>query len=190
MPFWLGISIGAVLSLIASVIANIYSERIQNILDTFKLSRHGKRRGKSLKEYADLKQLHDGTRDKYLFLMYYEQVITSWYPLFIGTLIICVLIPLFATTPESALPHLHLFPAPLILIPVSLDIFDYRILPTLFLIIMLFSGMIALSVASLTQIRFRRRLICLLYFEEYETQIMARWKFTEAEIKAAVATSK
>jgi hypothetical protein len=67
--FWIGIAIGAVLSLLASVVANLAHAKITGFLDNRKLIFLEKRKKKALELLSIIKELHDGKRDKYIYMM-------------------------------------------------------------------------------------------------------------------------
>jgi hypothetical protein len=177
MQFWMGIGVGAILSLIASIVANLYSERIQNRLDSLKLARFGKRRDQVLNEYVRMVHLNDGARDKYLSLMFDAQEESSWFLMAIAAMLVSLLTFLEITTPPEIAPALHLFP-----IPVG---FPAILLKIMFGILLL-GGLIALTMGNIAHYRFRRRIQILNNFEEYRSEIMARWRFTSEEIEEAL----
>jgi hypothetical protein len=67
--FWIGIIVGGVLSLAASICANLLHNRILGVLDNRKLAAQSKRFSKAAEFHTLIEQLHSGDRNKYIYLM-------------------------------------------------------------------------------------------------------------------------
>ena len=65
--FWLGLAIGAVLSLVASIAANLMHNRIIAFVDNRKLASQSSRFSKAQKFHKLVTELHNGSRDRYLY---------------------------------------------------------------------------------------------------------------------------
>jgi hypothetical protein len=68
MTFWIGLGIGALLSVLGSIIANVYHDRIISILGNRKLAAQSNRYTKAEKIYNLVRELHSGERDKYIYM--------------------------------------------------------------------------------------------------------------------------
>ena len=65
--FWLGIGTGALLSLAASIAANLLSSKINDYLDRRKLASQSNRYAKAQAFHHLIVELHSGKRDKYVY---------------------------------------------------------------------------------------------------------------------------
>ena len=62
--FWTGIAIGAVLSFLASVLANLSHDRVSLLLRTWKSGVSERRRAYELKTFNRLRDIHEGRKDR------------------------------------------------------------------------------------------------------------------------------
>src|SRR4051812_37844988 len=90
--FWIGIGIGAALSLLASIIANIYNVKILSFLEARKLTSHSKHRAKAERLREFILDLRSGRTDRYMFMMRLMSMFT------VGMTVFAVLGITFATT--------------------------------------------------------------------------------------------
>jgi hypothetical protein len=67
--FWWGILIGALLSLAASIAANLLHSKIIELLERTKLLSHGQRRKRERRFYRLICRLNSGKFDKYFYVM-------------------------------------------------------------------------------------------------------------------------
>jgi uncharacterized membrane protein len=67
--FWIGLTLGALLSFVASVAANLYNEHITEAIQKRKLSFKAKTKGRELERYELVKKLHGGEADKTAFFV-------------------------------------------------------------------------------------------------------------------------
>ena|SRR6516165_10285853 len=75
--FWIGIGIGFVLGLIASIVANLYSEKIPH-LQRGKLISKRRCRKKLEQDYKPVSEPYSGKRDKYLYIACLSNLVTYW----------------------------------------------------------------------------------------------------------------
>jgi uncharacterized membrane protein len=157
--FWVGLVLGAILSLVASIVANIYNERILDKLEHFKLSRHEKRRDKALVEYRRLRHLHRGTRDKQAFTASQITRIMTIY-----VMVICVFVLVSMLTSDLAGNE----------ISVSTR--------KVFAVVALYSAGLCTLLGAVVARNFRSTLRKLYNYEAYEAAVLAKWKFSDQEI--------
>ena len=69
--FWVGLGIGAALSLLASVVANLSHLKIASYLDSRKLLSREKQRKRAEEEQAAIIEMREGRRDKYLHTFFF-----------------------------------------------------------------------------------------------------------------------
>jgi hypothetical protein len=165
--FWMGLAIGAIFSLIASIIANIFSEKIQNTLETFKLSRHGKNKAKALKEYVTIRRMHLGHEDKYLYLMRLAFVSSLFFILGASSTIIALILVTSTTLAE-------LLSGPSI---IRFAVF--------FVVAFTFIGLVGILVGFFGIHRFTQISRALSQYPRYEPAMLGKWQFTQLEIAAA-----
>jgi hypothetical protein len=67
--FWLGLAVGAVLSLAASIAANLLHKDITSLLDRRKLAKQSNRYKKAAQFHQLVTEFHSGERDKYLYMI-------------------------------------------------------------------------------------------------------------------------
>jgi hypothetical protein len=106
---WLGIGIGAVLSLLASIAANLLNQRIQRGLERFKFTRTSKRRSKALKEFILMNYLQSGVIDKYVYLMRYAYSAQSQHGQATVLFLFAFLAYALVILPPDRLPHIASF---------------------------------------------------------------------------------
>jgi hypothetical protein len=108
--FWVGIGIGAVLSLFASIAANLFHSRINAYLDKRKLVSHEKRKRNALRLHKVIVDLHEGTRDKTFYLLRISTGLIVSALMLISALCSAVvllgLMPAPATFDEPIRPHI------------------------------------------------------------------------------------
>jgi hypothetical protein len=76
--FWIGIGIGFVLSLIASMVANIYNEKIPLLLRGKLISKRRCRK-KLGQDYKLVSEPYSDKRDKYLYIACLWNLVTYWF---------------------------------------------------------------------------------------------------------------
>jgi hypothetical protein len=95
--FWIGIGIGAVLSLIASIAANLAHPRITGYFEKRSLVSHEKRKRRALRLHTIITEIHGGKRDKYLYVLYQTAGLIIAATLFVTAL--CSMLVLAAISP-------------------------------------------------------------------------------------------
>jgi hypothetical protein len=153
--FWAGLAAGAILSFVASVVANIFNAKIGEFIDQRKLASQSSRYAKAKAFHRLIVELHTGVRDKYLYL---------------NRLSIRITIGAIAAFSNLAVMGgvLALMPQPPEGWPNLLDHRDRNIL-TLF-----FSALVFYVYASATS-RYRKITNALDSFEEFDAQFQQRW---------------
>lgn len=67
--FWIGLAIGAIVSLIASLFANYLTPTFSDFMNRGRASFVERSRKKALRKYAEVEELHSGKFDRYFFMM-------------------------------------------------------------------------------------------------------------------------
>jgi hypothetical protein len=67
--FWLGIAVGGIISLLASIAANLFQARIINFLEGRKLDFRERRFKNARRLHRIILKLHSGKRDKYMYAL-------------------------------------------------------------------------------------------------------------------------
>ncbi len=70
MLFWAGIGLGFIFSLAASIVANIYSAKVNKFLENRKFKSKRRSIAKEIVTFQQVSALVDGTKDKYIFFIY------------------------------------------------------------------------------------------------------------------------
>jgi hypothetical protein len=70
MLFWVGIGLGFILSLLASIVANLYASEINKLIEERKFKATEKWKIKEIAEFEKISPLATGERDKYIFFIY------------------------------------------------------------------------------------------------------------------------
>jgi hypothetical protein len=70
MMFWVGLVAGAVTSLVASIAANIWHDRIIEFLETRKLASTSKRKHNELRDFRRARLLHSGKNSQIAFFVF------------------------------------------------------------------------------------------------------------------------
>lgn len=76
--FWIGISVGAILSLVASITANIMHGTIVGMMESRKLAAQSSRYAKAAKFYKLIQKLRGGQIDKNLYMLRLAVIIVSY----------------------------------------------------------------------------------------------------------------
>lgn len=117
--FWAGIGIGAVLSLFASIAANLFHSRITGYLEKRKFLSHTKRKGRALRIHRIIVDIHDGKRDKYLYMLRQSTgiivIAVMIFSALGSALVLLALLPTFPKPDEPFLPHVPVFVSLLLL---------------------------------------------------------------------------
>ena len=114
--FWAGIGIASVIGLAMNILANLSHSKIVAFLDSRKITSHEKRRKKALQLNDIITDLHDGRRDKYIYIL---RMLLSGFGAMtfsitttVGMLIILALapkVPHFTSVEELKVPIMALF---------------------------------------------------------------------------------
>ncbi len=160
MQFWIGIGLGTLISLAASIVANIYQEHINNFLENRKLLSRGKRRNKAIQFHKLIVDLHTSKRDKYLFFI--GLALNTIMPFILGVASLTAATTILAVKATSIAEEFALLPR-------------YAATPYFLLFITLL-GMI-LAVLGIRRIRQIQN--ALDQFEEFKTQFKAKWHTPE-----------
>jgi hypothetical protein len=173
LVFWIGLGVGAILSLIASIVANIYDDKIQRTLDTFKLARKGKHRSTALKEYLLIRDLQQGVRDKYIHFLTLSTTSVLALICSVSFILFYLMFLIYDITPPRAI----LFG----LIPPVSDTFVHDFVDVALLVCMLvsfFSAMTALKIMH----KIIRRASALHNFKQFYATTRRQWNFTSQEL--------
>jgi H+/gluconate symporter-like permease len=68
--FWIGLAIGAIVSLIASLFANYLTPTFSDFMNRGRASFVERSRKKALRKYAEVEELHSGKFDRYFFIVF------------------------------------------------------------------------------------------------------------------------
>jgi len=69
VTFWVGLLVGGILSLIGSIIANLYNQKINLFLENRRFKLSNRRKTQEIKEFQTITALRNGERDKTLFFL-------------------------------------------------------------------------------------------------------------------------
>ena len=112
ITFWIGIGIGAVLSLFASIAANLFHSRINGYLEKRKFVSQTKRKHRAFRLHQIIVDIHSGKRDKYLYVLRQSTGIIVSATILISALssalVVFALLPV-PTPNEPVLPHAPFF---------------------------------------------------------------------------------
>jgi hypothetical protein len=67
--FWAGVGITAIVGLVTNVLANLYHNKIVAFLDSRKITSHEKRKTKAFALHKIITALHEGRRDRYIYVI-------------------------------------------------------------------------------------------------------------------------
>jgi len=128
--FWIGISIGAILSLLASIAANLAHSRITGFFEKRKLVSHEERKQRALTQHKIVVEIHSGKRDKYLYFLHQSTGLIVASILVISSLCSAiVLLAIFPTPPPpDAFGHTDLLRLLMALLLVFLTAFGAIVL--------------------------------------------------------------
>jgi hypothetical protein len=162
---WIGIAIGGVISLVASIVANLFHSKIVALLDSGTIRFKQKRRRSALKLHEIITQLHDGTRDRYFYMLRLSVAINSAFMIGVAGL--------FSETVLFALssPPIPLFYRPFFDGPLSPEM-NIRLG---FLVFLLFITFVGAYLLLDTVDRFRMIVNALQDYEKYETEFKSKW---------------
>jgi hypothetical protein len=149
--FWVGTLVGAILSLVASVVANLFTDRIQQFISARRRIRLGNRKTIELKTYAFVKGLRSGDPVAHLELSRARDI--SLYSLGLGA--------------SSLLSLLVFYIDPNVERTAGLN----QLLP----VVLLVACLICLLVFLLTSQSISRQIKKAKDFEQYEADIRTKW---------------
>jgi hypothetical protein len=69
LGFWMGLALGAVVSLVASLFANYFTPAFSDFINRGRASVFERSRKKALRKYAEVEELQFGKFDRYFFMM-------------------------------------------------------------------------------------------------------------------------
>jgi hypothetical protein len=97
---WIGLVVGGIISLAASVVANLLHPKVTSFLDSRKIVFNENRRRRSLQLYRVVTELNNGTRDRYIYMLRLATSAISMFMLAI-TAIFCGVVLLALSSPPT-----------------------------------------------------------------------------------------
>jgi hypothetical protein len=160
--FWVGITIGGVISVLASFAANLFHSRMVDFLDSRKLGFQERRRKSALRLHRVIGSLHSGKRDKYIYMLWLSGAV--WGSFLTG---------IVALAAATIIASLGLPPPDVSVVSVLVDPVSKTRLLSAFA--MMFMSTFGIFNTLYSMRRFREITEALDNFEKYEADFREKW---------------
>jgi hypothetical protein len=169
--FWLGIAIGGIISLLASVAANLFQARIVNFLENRKLDFRERRFKNARRLHRIILRLHSGKNDKYIYALRLTMLMGICLTLSAATMTAGAVIFALGTPPNASFVTLLFDPVMAIRL--------------LFVFLFLFFSMFCIFTGKRLQRRLNAIQDGLDNFAEYEADFKKKWGNAGTETTAS-----
>jgi hypothetical protein len=157
--FWIGIGIGALLSLAASIAANLFQPGINNYLGRRKLVSDEKRKSRALEIHKIVTAIHEGKRDRYTYLIRLSSAVTM------SGIIACMLFisaAVIGAVTEPDFDH-----------PLSIE--PKQIIRVVMMLLFIFGGMVFFNLCRRAVERYHAMMNALDNYDKYLVKFSERW---------------